>query len=175
VNKHNESATVLCSDSIVVETENTEILDKILNNGIETNNYTEFITSHRDIVFYENNSCEGDEIAKFNSNYSVDIDCSQSDECIANEASSVMLYPNVRKSTAIRVYDHPDKKTSTRNYMTIYRGVKTWSKPVCISGFEHSTSTKESGYGITTHYHKVDSSKGLNSEVSHIRVWNTKD
>jgi len=175
VNKHNESATILCSDSIVVETENTEILDKILNNGIATNNYTEFITSHRDIVFYEHNSCEGDVIAKFNSNYTVDIDCSQSDECIANEASSMMLYPNVRKSTAIRIYDHPDKKTSTRNYMTIYRGVQDWTKPVCISGFEHSTSTKESGYGITTHYHKVDSSKGLNSEVSHIRVWNTKD
>ncbi len=169
--RHNES-TPLCSDSTPEESEMTEILGKILNNGTAGNNANQFITSHRDIVFYSENNCEGEEVGKFNSNYAVDIDCSESLECINNKASSVLLYPNVLKGTIIRVYDHPEKKTSTKNYMTIYRGEQEWDAPVCISGFQHSTSAKEESYGITTNYHKLDSDKGLNSEVSHIRIWN---
>ena len=186
IGKHTEAVSDLCAKTTKVETENTEILDDIFQNGTAKDGFVKrgfggkdnqaiFVTSHRDIVFYKNTSCKGDTVGKFNSDYTIDIDCSESDECVNNEASSVMLYPNIKKSTAIRVYDHPDKKTSTRNYTTIYRGVEDWDKPVCITGFQHSTSPKESGYGISTSYHKVDSSKKLNSEVSHIKIWNTKD
>ena len=184
ISKHTEAVSDLCSKKTLVETDNTEILDDILKNGTLGDGFQKgvgkaktavFVTSHRDIVLYKDTSCKGDTVGKFNSNYTIDIDCSESDECVNNEASSIMLYPNIKKNTAIRVYDHPKKKTSSRNYTTIYRGVTDWDKPVCITDFQHSTSLKESDYGITTSYHKLDLSKKLNSEVSHIKIWNTKD
>jgi len=173
--RHSQSADAICTDSTIVQTEDTEILDKILNNGVLTDNADQFITTHRDIIFYSDLDCKGDVVGKFNSYYSIDIDCSKSDECQNNKASSILLFPNVKQNTIIRVYDHPNKKTKTKNYTTIYRGDNIWEEPVCITGFQHSTSAKEEQYGIKTIYNKKDSTKKLNKEVSHIRIWNAME
>jgi hypothetical protein len=61
----------ICDEGTLSELERKDIIAKILKNGIAHD--TEFVTTHRDVVFYDDYKCEGKEVGAFNALYDVDI------------------------------------------------------------------------------------------------------
>jgi hypothetical protein len=166
-NSHTEE-NPLCKD-VKSELENTGILGKILNNGIKADDPNKFLTTHRDIVFYDKYKCEGNEVGSFNSNYPVDIDCSDSIGCENNDAKSVKIYPYPEndKNISIYVYDLPKGYSSKYDYARIDINDMNLTEPVCITNFDHS---KTINTHISVKFHNNNSEKKLSGNVSHIKI-----
>jgi len=167
------NGTSLCKGSgASEELKNTDILDNILNDNYGTQDSNDLLLTHRDIVFYDDYNCKGAEIGSFNSLYDTDVDCSKSNKCLDNSAKSVMLYPSMKKGKIIKVY--PDASgRSNYCHMRIKRNTQDLKAPVCINGFEHSTTTNEASDGIETKFYKINRyvPNYLNGMVSHITIY----
>lgn len=138
------------------------VLKGILNN-------TEYYTDIKDIIFYENDDCTGDEKGMFSSRYKPGVvDCSNSDKCDSDEFKSLKLYPSIKPNTAIKIYDSSSRSTSD-DWTRIHVG-QSLSKPFCVSGFEHDTLQSEAEKGITVvHHHR----NGLNGKVSSVNIFSS--
>jgi hypothetical protein len=120
-----------------------------------------------DIVFYSDRYCTTGIAGVFqSSDTSTYVSCKDSGRCKNDAIKSVLLYPGVRKHKAMRLYDHPDGKTSD-DYTSIYRRSQKIEEPFCIRGLEHDTSPREAAQGLVVNYHK---NNGLNGKVSYIKI-----
>jgi hypothetical protein len=160
--KHTDDA--LCLESSDVELEQTDILQDILDQKNEPSDV-------RDIVFYEDNSCKGDEAGAFSSSYKIGgVRCLGNDECDDNKISSMMIYPNIKKDTTIELYSNKSDST-TDDWAIISIGDIKIDRPICIGSFESELSSSVKSKGIEMEYHKVDFGEdGLDGKVSYVKV-----
>ena len=123
------------------------------------------------IIFYDDYSCQGNDVGVFDSSYTSDISCKDSMSCENNKAKSVLIKKEVKPGTKIRVYDNPNKKTSKYDYTTIIVGSSGLSEDICINGFQHQTTNTEKSKGVEVKYHNVNHDRILNGNISHIKVF----
>jgi hypothetical protein len=161
--KHTDDA--LCVESSDIELEQTDILQDILDKKNEA-------SDTRDIIFYEANSCKGDEAGAFSSTYKIDgVRCLGNDECSDNKISSMMIYPTIKKDTTIELYSNKSDSTSD-DWAVISIGDIKIDKPLCISSFEDELSSDIKSKGVLMEYHKVDFGEdGLDGKVSYVKVY----
>jgi hypothetical protein len=160
--KHTDSA--LCLVDSDIELSQTDVLEDILNNQPES-------LDVKDIVFYEENGCKGDEAGIFSSSYKAGgVRCLDDSACSDNKISSMMLYPNIKKDTTIELYSNKSDST-TDDWAVLTIGNTTLSKPICINSFETSLSQEVKDLDISMEYHEVSlGENGLDGKVSYIKV-----
>jgi len=161
--KHTDDA--LCVESSDIELEQTDILQDILDKKNEP-------SDTRDIIFYEGNSCKGDEAGVFSSSYKIGgVRCLGNDECSDNEISSMMIYPTIKKDTTIELYSNKSDSTSD-DWAVINIGDIKIDKPLCISSFEDELSSDIKSKGVLMEYHEVNFGEdGLDGKVSYVKVY----
>ncbi len=160
--KHTEDALCIEDEELI----QTEILDDILDNDKKS-------TDVKDIVFYKDNSCKGDEEGTFSSSYKAGaVRCLDSDECSDDAISSLMLYPGIHKHTTIKLYNSINGDTSS-DWAVITLGNTTLDKPICIDSFEEPLKSDIKKYDIKLEYHKGDAlikQEGLDGKISYIDI-----
>ncbi len=160
--KHTDDT--LCMGSYLQEKERTDLLENILNDQqpyIDT----------KDIVFFNDGSCQGEEGGVFSSTHKAGgVNCLVSDSCEDNKISSLMIFPGIKKETVIELYsDHNDDGSDDWSIININQA--TLTKPLCINSFETGISDDANELGITMEYHeKLGLENGLDGKVSYIKI-----
>jgi len=156
-----EHSDDVCLNLYKTETKQTSILDDILH---DKKPYTDVA----DIVFYEKNSCKGDEGGVFSSQHKAGgVNCLYESGCEDNKIRSVKIYPGVLKDTKIKLYsDHAEDESD--DWAVIDINNATLSKPVCIESFEKSYKD-HSGIKVS-YYPKDGGERGLDGKVSYIDI-----
>jgi hypothetical protein len=160
--KHTEDA--ICLEGSDEELEQVEILQDIL---VAKNEPSDV----KDIVFYEDNECRGDEAGVFSSTHKIGgVRCLANDECDDNKISSMMIFPGVKKYTTVELYSNKSDSTSD-DWGRIELGNLKLNKPLCIGSFEHDLSSEAKAKGITKEYHRVNLGEDLDGDVSYVKVY----
>ena len=127
-----------------------------------------------DIVYYADLDCSEGISGVFQSQNNTYVSCKESDRCKDDEIKSVLLYPDMKKYKAMRLYEDEDGSID-KDYTSIYRGAEDIDEPFCIRGLEHDTSDREAAQGITVNYHKKGVTENLNGKVSSIKIVPSSD
>lgn len=142
------------------ETEAYDVLDDILRN-------TPLYTDVMDMVLYEGEDCTGDEKGAFSSSHKIgEVSCLVGNKCDNDEASSLKLYPGVKKNTTIKLYDSASGSLSD-DWTRIHIGEEI-TEPYCVHNFQHNTNDDDSARGISVTWHYRN---GLDGKVSAVKVF----
>ena len=160
--KHTDDT--LCLGNYEEEKKRTDILQRILDKE-------KFYADRKDIVFFDDNECKGNEAGIFSSTYKVGgVDCLLDDGCKNNAIASMMIFPDIKKDTIIELYSDSDDKGGD-DWAVIDIAQATLSKPLCVPTFEKDLPSEISDLGITLEYHPVDGGEnGLDKKVSYINI-----
>lgn len=171
---------------VLQEVENTDVLHGILK-GKKGDTF--FTYQNRqlpfdtfDIVFYEGNDCSQDEKGVFSSRQygeadSADVGCKFREDgsyeggCADDEIRSMEIFPGIGKQSAIRVLNDPDGRLSD-DWARLHIGNTELRKSLCISSFEHQTTSAEKEKDITVQYFRNDSGigDGLDGKISRLHL-----
>ena len=160
--KHTEDA--LCLSDSETELSQTDILEGILAEEQESSDV-------KDVVFYTEGACQGDEAGVFSSTYKAGgVSCLSSDRCSNNTISSMMLYPGIQTQTQITLYSN-STDTTTDDWMQLDINDAVLDHPICIDSLEGSLPAELQAKGVTMAYHSVALGEdGLDDAVSYIEV-----
>jgi hypothetical protein len=159
--KHSDDA--LCLDGSVAELEQTDILQDILDDKKEPYDV-------KDIIFFEDNGCKGDEAGVFSSSYKIgEVRCLNSDACSDNKISSLMIFPGI-KDTTMELYDSISGST-LYSWVRIKIKDAKLSRPICIDSLESSLSSDIASKGVEMEYHEGSlRDSGVDGKVSYIDI-----
>jgi hypothetical protein len=160
--KHTEDA--LCLSDSEEELSRTDILEGMLAKEQESSDV-------KDVVFYTEGGCQGDEAGLFSSSYKAGgVSCLSSDRCSNNTIASMMLYPGIQTQTRITLYSN-STDTTTDDWMQLEIGTAVLDHPVCIDSLEGSLPAELQAKGVTMAYHPVEFGEdGLDDKVSYIEI-----
>ncbi len=159
--KHSDLAP--CVQNETAELKNVDILDKIFSQkGL--------YEDRKDIVFFNDNGCKGDEGGAFSSSYkSGEVNCITDSKCSNNKIASMMIYPHIKDST-IYLYDNALNHTYN-DWVEINIENPKLTKPLCIESFEKPLSEELERAGVSMEYHRESRfEKGIDGKVSAIDV-----
>ena len=163
--KHTKNS--LCFDGGSAELQQTEMFQHILDDASGEEPIDRDV---KDIVFYEDQKCSGDEGGLFSSRFKPDdtVNCGTSDQCSNNAIRSAMLFPGIPKNTRITLYSTiGGSKSDDWAQITVKSSI---AYPVCIESFEQDISKG----GIALEYHPKDATlgdeQGLDGKVSSLSV-----
>ncbi len=135
-------------------------------------------TPRERILFYEGENCTQDVKGYFNTSGETGKPCTSYDgsgTCENDEIRSALLFPGVADNTIVKVYDSPEGSLS-KDWFYLDRGETNLKIPLCVNGFEHSTSTQENEAGMTSYY-RDDTvfNSNLNGSISYITITHEQD
>ena len=125
------------------------------------------------VQFYEGESCSQGLKAIY-TDLPVYKDCTTSSTCENDEIRSILITPGVADDTIIKTYDSPSGSLSY-DWFFVNRGTRNLTVPFCITGMQHSTSSREEDKGFSTYYRDAGGLITLNGHVSYIKIKSTKD